>query len=176
MRLYIFPGSPTLFYQQVNQNSCILSSLSSAFHYMGNVYASEYIIRRKQRSLLVIQTKGQMHFCRDILIGHYKKNEKIPNYRIEEWHTSMRYDIFGNQSNYPTIFLLLDTWHRTNHCIAVWGKCIFDSNLEVAFPLTQDCLNYTCHSNYTDEIKLVGVLHAIISVPPEVFQIILNMK
>ena len=72
--------------------------------------------------------------------------------------------------------LLLDTWHRTDNCITVCGKWIFDSNFEVAFPLTQDCLNYTCRGNDTDEIKFVGVLHAIRSVPPEVVQRRLNMK
>ena len=40
MRLYIVPGEPTLFYQEVNQNPCILLSLESALHYMGNGYAS----------------------------------------------------------------------------------------------------------------------------------------
>ena len=40
MLLYIVPGAPTLFYQQGNQNLCILSSLASALHYMGDVYAS----------------------------------------------------------------------------------------------------------------------------------------
>ena len=72
--------------------------------------------------------------------------------------------------------LLLETWHRTDHCIIVCGKWVFDSNFEVAFPLTQDCSNYTCSGNDTDEIKFVGVLHEIIPVPPEVFQIILNIK
>ena len=37
---YIIPGTPTLFYQQVNHNSFILSSLASVLHYMGDVYAS----------------------------------------------------------------------------------------------------------------------------------------
>ena len=77
MRLYIVPGAPTLFYQQGNQNSCILPSFASALHYMGDEYASEYIIGRKQKCLLEIQNKGRMHFCRDILMGHHKvKNEK----------------------------------------------------------------------------------------------------
>ena len=40
MRLYIVPGAPTLFYQQGNHNSCILSSLAPALHYMGDKYAS----------------------------------------------------------------------------------------------------------------------------------------
>ena len=40
MRLYIFPGAPTLFYQQGNHNSCILLSLVSALHYMGDIYIS----------------------------------------------------------------------------------------------------------------------------------------
>ena len=58
MRLYIVPGASTLFYQQGNHNLCILSSLASSFHYMGNAYASEYIIRRKNKSPLEIQNKG----------------------------------------------------------------------------------------------------------------------
>ena len=72
--------------------------------------------------------------------------------------------------------LLLEMWHWTNHYIIVCGKCIFDSNLKVALPLTQDSLNYTCRDNDTDAINFAGVLHAIISVPPEVVQSRLNMK
>ena len=66
--------------------------------------------------------------------------------------------------------------HRTNHCITVWDKWIFDSNFEVKFPLTQDFLNVICCGNDTDEIIFVGVFHSIRAVPPEVVQIILNMK
>ena len=54
-----------------------LQSLASALHYMGDGYASEYIIRRKQKYLLEIQNKGRMHFCRDILLGHHKEKTKI---------------------------------------------------------------------------------------------------
>ena len=66
--------------------------------------------------------------------------------------------------------LLPDTLHRTNNCVTVFGKWIFDSNFEVAFPPTQDCLNYICRGNDTDQIKFVGVLHAIISVPPDIIK------
>ena len=72
--------------------------------------------------------------------------------------------------------LLLDTLHRTDNFITVCGKWIFDSNFEVAFPLTQDCLNYICCDNDTDVIIFVGVLHVIRAVPTEFFQIRLNMK
>ena len=76
-----------------------------------------------------IHNKGRMHFCCDIIMGHHKdKNEKILNYRIEEWHTSTPYDIFRNQSTYPTVCLLLDTRHRNYHCIKVCGKWILDFN------------------------------------------------
>ena len=73
MRLYIILGAPTLFYQQGNHNLCILSSLATALYYMGDEYASEYIIRREKMSLLKIQNKGRMHFCRDILMGNHKE-------------------------------------------------------------------------------------------------------
>ena len=159
MSLYIVAGAPTLFYQQGNYNSCILSYLTSALHYMGD----------DQKSLLEIQNKGLIHFCRDILMGHHKEiNEKRINYSIEEWHTFTPYDILCDKSTYPNVCLLLDMWNQTDHCIKFCGKWIFDSNFEVEFPLTQDCLNFTCRGNDTDEIKFVGVLHMIIIVPPEV--------
>ena len=80
-----------------------------------------------------------------------------------------------NHSNDPTVCLLLDTAQRTDHCITVRGKWIFDSNLEFALPLTNASLNYICSGNDTDEITFVGVLHAIRAVPPIVFQIKLNI-
>ena len=99
-----------------------------------------------------------------------KRKRKRLNYRIEEWHTSTTFDIFWNQSTYPTVCLLLDKWNRNYHCITVCGKWIFDSNLKVALLLTQVCLNYTCRCNDTGENKCVGVFNPIRAVPPEVLK------
>ena len=118
-----------------------------------------------------------MQFCRDALMGQYReKKEQRIHYRIQEWNTyTTTYDILQNYSNYPTVCLLLDTEHRTYHCITVCGKWIFDSNLEFALPLTKASLIYICSVNDTDEITFVGVLHAIRSFPPVVFQRRLNI-
>ena len=89
------------------------------------------------------------------------------HYRIQGWHTFTTYDILQNQSNYPTVCLLLDTAHREDHFITVYGKCIFDSNLKLALPLTRTWLNYICSGNNTDRIEIFSVLHAIIAVPPD---------
>ena len=70
------------------------------------------------------------------------------------------FDTLQNHCNYPTVCLLLDTAHRTNNCINVCGKWIFDYNLESALPLTEASLNYICSGNDPDEIIFVGVLHA----------------
>ena len=110
------------------------------------------------------------------MVHQREKNEKRLNERIEEWHTSTPYDIFRNQSTYPNVCLLPYMWHLTDHCITSCSKWIFDSNLKVALPLTQDSLNYICRGNDTDENKFIGVLHAIRAVPTEVFQRRLNMK
>ena len=67
--------------------------------------------------------------------------------------------------------LLLYTAHRTDHCITVCGKWIFDSNLEFSLPLTKASLNYIRSGNDTDEITFVGVLNAIRAVPPIAVQI-----
>ena len=83
-------------------------------------------------------------------MGHHKENEKRLNFSIEEWHTSTLYDIFQNKSTCPTLCLLLEMFHRNDHCITVCGKWIFYSNLKVVLSLTQDCLNYTCCGNDTD--------------------------
>ena len=82
-----------------------------------------------------------------------------------------QYDILQNHYNDPTVCLLLDTAHRTDNCITVCGKWIFDSKLEFALPLTKAWLNYICSGNDTDEITFVGVLHTIRSVPLIVVQI-----
>ena len=87
----------------------------------------------------------------------------------------MTYDILQNHSKYTTVFLLLDTAHRTDHCITVCDKWIFDSNLGFALPLRKASLNYICSGNDTDDITFVGVLQAIRAVPPIVIQKILNI-
>ena len=52
------PDGPTIKYSQGIQNSCIISSLALALYYMGDVNASEYIIRHKQLSLNLIAIKA----------------------------------------------------------------------------------------------------------------------
>ena len=75
------PDGPTIKYLQGIQNSCILSSLASALYYMGDVHASEYILRRKQLSLTFIHSNGLMQLCRDALMGQSrKKSEQIIHY------------------------------------------------------------------------------------------------
>ena len=63
------PDGPTIKYSQGIQNSCIISSLASTLYYMGDVHASEYIIRLKQLSLTFIHDKCQMQFLRNTLMG-----------------------------------------------------------------------------------------------------------
>ena len=59
------PDGPTIKYSQGIQNACIISSLASELYYMGDELASEYIIKRKQKSLSCIHSNVRMQFCRD---------------------------------------------------------------------------------------------------------------
>ena len=72
------PDGRTIKYSQCIQNVCIISSLASALYYMGDVHASEYIIRRKKPSLTLIHDKGRVQFLRNTLMGinREKKNKK----------------------------------------------------------------------------------------------------
>ena len=163
MHLYILPGAPTLFYQEVNQNSCILFYLPSTLHFVGDGYTSEYIIRCEKKSHLAIQNNGQMHFCLDILMRHLKeKNWKRLNYPIEDWNTSTPHAIFQNHSTYTNVCLLLNMWYHNNNCIIGCSKWIFESNFEVAFPLTKDFLNCICIGIYTDLIGEISSRNPII--------------
>ena len=67
------PNVTTIEYSQGIQESCIISSLASALYYMGDVHASEYIIRRKELSLTFIRDKGQMQFLHNTVMGYTEK-------------------------------------------------------------------------------------------------------
>ena len=79
--LYIVPGAPTLFYQQGNQNLCILSSFESAFRHMGDGYASGYIISRKKVYLgkfrIKVECASAVIFLWDITKEKGKKTQLL---------------------------------------------------------------------------------------------------
>ena len=89
------PDVPTIKYSQGMHNSCIISSLASALYYMGDVHASEYIIRRKQLSLEFINDKGRMQFLRNTIMGiNREKTEPKIHYQIQEWKKIQRHLIY----------------------------------------------------------------------------------
>ena len=73
----------------------------------------------------------------DVILLWDITNKKTKKYSIIVLRNGIhpRHMIFWDQSTYSTMCLLLDTCHRTDHCITVCGKWIFDSNFEVALPL-----------------------------------------
>ena len=88
------PDGSTIKYSQGIQNSCILSSLALALYYIGDVHASEYIIRRKQLSLTFIHDKGQMQFLHNTLMGiNREKNNKksLSNSGMEKKYNNILY-------------------------------------------------------------------------------------
>ena len=76
IRLYIFPGATNLFYQQGNQNSCIVSSLTSALYYMVDEYASKYIIKRMKNLFWKYIIKVVFTYTVIFLWEIIEKNEK----------------------------------------------------------------------------------------------------
>ncbi len=157
----ITDDNPCVYFLQGNKNTCIISSLASAVRYMGDVYASDYIIQRREESLYKLEHKGRMQYCKDIIMGQFKqKGERKLNYGVEEWKEQPSYNIFTNISPYPTVCNLLDESLGTGHCVTVCNKWIFDSNFEQALPLTQNSLNFIC------EGKFLSVPHAIRAIPP----------
>ena len=85
-------NGPTIKYSQGIQNSCIISTLASALYYIGDELASKYIIRRKQKSLSFIYSKGRMQFCRDTFMGKQGGENKLKYiiiFRMEYIHDNI---------------------------------------------------------------------------------------
>ena len=62
---------------------------------MGDVHASEYIIRRKQLSLTFIHDKGRMQLLHNTLMGiNRDKKEQRIHYQIQEWKKIQRHLIY----------------------------------------------------------------------------------
>ena len=54
--------------------------------------------------------------------------------------------------------LLPDTAHKTDNCITISGKWIFDYNLEFELPLTRASIDFICSGKDTYDITFVGIM------------------
>ena len=70
------------------------------------------------------------------------------------------FDIFSNQSEWPTLCVLVGDDHSHNHAVTVVKNWILDSNSDFAMNLTQENLDW-CVSTTTESVHFVKVVKAI---------------
>ena len=65
-----------------------------------------------------------------------------------------------NQSEWPTLCVLVGDDHSHNHAVTVVKDWILDSNCDYAMKLTQDNLDW-CVSSTTESVHFVKVVKAV---------------
>ena len=125
--------------QQIVYDSCVMSSLASAFSYFGDLRAQDSICENIERSL-----KALDRF--DVAISTVCTAQL--NYYPMKFGEG-RFDPLTDVSPFPTLVGLCDIDGGKGHAITICGSYIFDSNAMTPLPLVAESLNWCCGSAET---------------------------
>ena len=150
----LYLPSKELFRIRVRQpagiQTCLFSSLANGFYFIGDEVTGQLIESHATYSLQKIdRLKYAIQLTRN---KQYRYNPI--RYRGE------LFDIFINQSEWPTLCVLVGDDHSHNHAVTVVKDWILDSNCDYAMKLTQDNLDW-CVSSATESVHFVKVVKAV---------------
>ena len=129
-------SSPPLVLQQMHRDTCVMSSLASAFKYFGDLKSFDIVRRNVQASSIAID---RMQFAVDTICTPEL------NYRYQRYKQGQLLPL-SDLSPFPTLACLCNTDGGVAHCITIVGNIIFDSNTTAPMPLTADSLDWCCSS------------------------------
>ena len=127
-------------YHQKTYSSCCLSSLSSAFHFIGDNRAvpDPVNIIEESLTLQIEYCKNRIRFANYIMKNRIKINGKQNlRYNLTIWKKIYAFDILNFISEYVTLVQLMDSLRNVNRTISIVGHWIFDSSYKKALFLTQ---------------------------------------
>lgn len=150
----VYLPSKELFRIRVKQpagiQTCLFSSLANGFYFIGDELTGQLIETHARCSLQKIdRLKYAIQLTRN---KQYRYNPI--RYRGE------LFDIFLNQSEWPTLCVLVGDDHSHNHAVTVVKDWILDSNCDFAMKLTQENLDW-CVSSATESVHFVKVVKAV---------------
>jgi len=122
-------------YQQLNRDTCVLSSAASAFQYFNDIQAHDIV---KRNILSSVQQLDRFEFLEEML-----KSRKLQY--VEE--RKKKFNLFTDISCYPTIIGLRGKDGSSNHAVTVVGVFVFDSNVPYAQKLSLNFLDWCCSSD-----------------------------
>ena len=96
-----------------------------------------------------------LKFAQDVEMNHVREKRKSwLKLSSKLFKGKDGYDPLIEISPFPGLIHLKNYLGGINHCVTVVGKCIFDSNFTLPFPITRDDLDYCC-INY-NETKIIN--------------------
>jgi len=136
--------------QPPSEPSCIFSSLANGFYFIGDEKAGQLLEHHAKYSLQIVD---RMKYA--IQLTRNKEFRYNPiRYRSE------CFNIFNNDSEWPTVCILLGNDYSDNHAVTVVKDWILDSNAQYAMKVTQENLNW-CVSSPTQSVIFLRVVEAV---------------
>lgn len=133
--------APSIHYLQgENQRSCLTFSFASALHYVGakQIVSEVYCMSDKEIKKHITL----------ILFCSMMQTQSCPlNFKLLE----LSYNILENAEDALVIAVLCGKDGKRDHCVTVYGRWIFDLNIEHAFPLTRASLDTCCSLKDTED-------------------------
>ena len=140
------PNAPPCVHQQKQERTCVFSSFASCVHYLGHVemgkriqalaWNQSYRMNNLERLQVAVNTSLGKKCC----IRKYKTN-KLDLLDVSQQHET-------NGSIHPTIVVLEGDDGGIEHAVTVYGSWVFDSNVNVALPLTRKTLDWCVMGKY----------------------------
>jgi hypothetical protein len=132
-------GGPKVHYQQKEgERTCMVYSLASTIHYLGETDIASKIrndAARYGKDLNAFRT-----FVQD-LKKKYKifRKELKGKHKVEEW--------WGTQLTGIYLTRLMGSDGKDDHCVVVTDRWIFDSNFKLALPRSKESFDLCCSSD-----------------------------
>ena len=141
---------PVNYMQRKGEDSCLVSSLASALHYIGTTHTNKAILKQYADTLhgkrhSIINRINTWKLC-------FKTLHEMHPYFLNRAlrHNAHRWDILNNAPNHLVSVVLLGSDGKKDHSVAVVGDLLFDSNFEFAVKLCKDTLDLCCSTDTTN--------------------------
>jgi len=139
----------------LGENSCIITSLINAMHYINDIKARDILVGNISKSLSHDEygqhANTRRGFCAVVM------NDEVMGYITKTLH---HFDILKNRSMWPRICVLKGSDEGINHAVTVVEDYIFDGNTHVALPLMKENLDWCCACDGSPDVKFVNLFHA----------------
>ena len=141
------PNAPKCVYQQNDRCTCVFSGFASCLHHIGHEKMAARIQAVAAKQSLKVNNLERLRVAVEASIGKACCVRKYKKGKLDLLDSQQQYENDGKA--HPTIVVLQGHDGGTEHAVIVYGSSwLFDSNVEVALPLTRDVLNWCVQGKY----------------------------